>query len=158
MITTATAQSCRNMPDCGGKTGAARRACQAARAQAEADCQARGAGGRVKGKGQKYRDCSEKAGRLRGGAKLMAPRPTRRIVDVSIGRPEQKAPPGDRDEMADPAGSIRHLGRSRCDQPSFSPSQDADLRRRTSEASSLWWDQLRFVRREWIGLRYIPAV
>ena len=70
VISTATAQSCRNMPDCGGKTGAARRACQAARAQAEADCQARGTGGRVKGKGQKYRDCSEKAGRLRGGAEV----------------------------------------------------------------------------------------
>ena len=71
VVTPATAQRCGNMPDCGGKTGEARRACQANRAAAEADCQARGSGNRVKGKGQKYKDCKEKAARLRrGGAEV----------------------------------------------------------------------------------------
>ena len=47
----------RTMPDCDDKTGAAKRRCQTARAENEANCQALGKYGRKKGKGRKYRKC-----------------------------------------------------------------------------------------------------
>lgn len=48
----------RTMPDCDDKTGVAKRNCQAARAQNEANCQQLGKGGRKRGKGPKWRKCS----------------------------------------------------------------------------------------------------
>jgi hypothetical protein len=47
----------RTMPDCDDKTGVAKRRCQMARAQNEANCQAQGKYGRKKGKGRIYRKC-----------------------------------------------------------------------------------------------------
>jgi hypothetical protein len=47
----------RTMPDCYDKTGVAKRRCQMARAENEANCQALGKYGRVRGKGRIYRKC-----------------------------------------------------------------------------------------------------
>ena len=58
LTTPAAAASCKRvMPDCDDKTGAAKRRCQLARAENEAECQRLGKYGRLKGKGEIYRKC-----------------------------------------------------------------------------------------------------
>lgn len=61
---------CNEAPTCDGLHGQDRSDCQADRAEAEADCQARGLGDARgdRGHGPKWQDCKDKAAKLRGAS------------------------------------------------------------------------------------------